>query len=63
MLCPVLFTTYMLPFGDILRHLNVKFHRYANDQQIYMEFLIGESVSEKIKNALPMYYSGCAPTL
>ena len=28
---PVLFTTYMLPRGDILRHLHVKFHCYADD--------------------------------
>ena len=45
---PVLFTTYMLPLGDILRHLHVKFHCYADDQQIYIEFFIGESVSEQI---------------
>ena len=60
---PVLFATYMLPLGDILRHLNFQFHCNADDQPIYMEFFIGESVSEKMKNALPMYYSGCAPTL
>ena len=41
---PVLFTTYMLLFGDILRHLHVKFHCYADDQQIYIEFFIGEFV-------------------
>ena len=49
---PVLFTTYMLPLGDILRHLNFKFHCYADDQQIYMELFIGESVSEKIEECL-----------
>ena len=49
---PVLFTTYMLPLGDILRHLNFTFHCYADDQQIYMEFFIGESVSEKIEECL-----------
>ena len=49
---PVLFTTYMLPLGDILRHLHVKFHCYADDQQIYIEFFIGESVSEKIEECL-----------
>ena len=43
---PVLFTTYMLPLGDILSHLHVKFHCYADDQQIYIEFFTGESVSE-----------------
>ena len=61
---PVLFTTYMLPLGDILRHLHVKFHCYADDQQIYIEFFIGESVSEKkLKNALPIYFTGCVPIL
>ena len=55
---PVLFTTYMLPLGDILRHLHVKFHCYADDQRIYIEFFIGESVSEtKMKNALPIYFN------
>ena len=44
---PVLFTTYMLPLGDILRHQNFKFHCYADDQKIYMEFFIGETLSEK----------------
>ena len=49
---PVLFTTYMLPLGDILGHLHVKFHCYADDQQIYVEFFIGESVSEKNEECL-----------
>ena len=46
---PVLSTTYKLPLGDILRHLHVKFHCYADDQQICIDFFIGESVSEKKK--------------
>ena len=49
---PVLFKTYMLPLGYILRHLHVKFHCYAEDQQIYIEFFIGESGSEKHEECL-----------
>ena len=42
----------MLPLGYILRHLHVKFHCYAEDQQIYIEFFIGESGSEKHEECL-----------
>ena len=53
---PVLFTTYMLLLGDILRHQHVKFHCYADDQQIYIEFFIGESVSEKHEECLVIIF-------
>ena len=49
---PVLSTTYMLPLGDILSNLHVKFHSYADDQQIYIELFIGESVSEKVEGCI-----------
>ena len=37
---PVLFTTYLLPLGEILRELGVKFHCYADDTQFVYSCLL-----------------------
>ena len=37
-LCPVLFTMYTAPIGNICRNNHVEFHLYADDTQLYLSF-------------------------
>ena len=35
---PLLFTLYTTPLGQIIRHHDLKFHQYADDNQLYLAF-------------------------
>ena len=40
-LSPILFTLYTCPLGHICRKLNILYHLYTDDQQIYLSFHLG----------------------
>ena len=35
---PILYSLYISPLGDILRHHGLEFHLYADDTQVYFAF-------------------------
>ena len=35
---PILFTLYISPLGDIYRNHGIDYHKYADDQQVYLSF-------------------------
>ena len=43
---PILFTMYTTPLGNIIRKNGLNFHLYANDNQLYISFQPGVSVSK-----------------
>ena len=51
---PLLFRIYLLPLGTILRQLNLRFHFYADDTQIYLS-CSSSSFTEKINSFLLAY--------
>ena len=54
---PLTFTMYLSPVGDILRQHDAKYHLYADDIQIYLDFLLeGALVEISIcMGGLPVY--------
>ncbi len=45
MLCPLLFSMYIFPLGQLLRSLGLKFHFYADDTQIYIHTKPGDTTA------------------
>ena len=51
----MIFCLYLLPLGAILRHHNIGYHIYADDNQIYISFKCKDPLESLTK--LSMYIS------